>query len=106
MCKPRRKKQVFDDDDVLDIMVDKVGDLSNTIRKTNFHWTDKLSRCFYAHLDYDDTVFDRLFESEMKAWFFISKPNAAQKWYLDQVARVEFQWAELTTMGPIIKLIG
>ena len=57
-------------------MMDKAGDLSNASRATNFHWTDKLCQCVYGYLDYDDTVtdtaFSRLFESEMKARFFIS----------------------------------
>ena len=76
----------------------KVGDLSDAIRETNLHWPDKLFWCVYGHLDYDDivldTTFDRLFETKMKARFFISKPEAAQKGYLNQVAR------ELSSDGP------
>ena len=61
VTKARRKKQVLDED-VFDRMVDKVGDLSNTIRKTNLHWTNKLSRCVYGHVEYDDTVLDTHFD--------------------------------------------
>ena len=82
LTKSYKKKQVLDED-VMNIMVDKVGDLSNTIREIYFHWTDKLFKCVYEHLGYDDTVMDtalsRLFEYEMATRFFISKPAFAQK---------------------------
>jgi len=73
LTKSRKKKQVLNAD-VMNRMVDRVGDLPNAIRENNFHWTDKLSKCVYGHLGYDDTVLDtafpRLFESEMATRFF------------------------------------
>ena len=88
--KPRKRKQVVDED-VMNRMVEKVGDLSNAIRQTApRHWTEQLSQCVYGHLEFEDVVLDtafaRLFESEMKARFFITKPLNAQKRYLGQLA--------------------
>ena len=71
-------------------MAEKIGDLSNTFKESNFHWTDKLPKCVYTHVYYAGTVLDtilfRLFESETVARFFIAKPSFAQKRYLDEVA--------------------
>ena len=52
-----RKNKYLVDEDVVRIMVDKVGDLSHIIGQIiPEHWTVQLSKCVYDHLNNDDGV--------------------------------------------------
>ena len=78
MIKSRKKKQVLDEH-VMNRPADKVGYLSNAIRESNFPWTDKLSKCVYRHLGYDDAVGPKVTLSGL--WVLMITKHIKAIWY-------------------------